>query len=350
MTGNTAYSAMTTKLRAMQSRMLTDGDFRELASLSSIPEAIAFLRKFPAYNSLFSDLEDDRLHRGEIEHRLTGAIFTDFHKIYHFANQKQRRLVILLLQRYIPSVIRYCLYRILDEHGEYTEHFYMHPFLQKNIRLDMEALASCNTIESLIHVLKGTGYEIPLKTVHESASPSLLHYEFALDMYYFSNLWKKREKVLSGTDLEVIERSVGSNLDLLNIQWIYRCKRYFFLSPAEITGFLIPVHFKLKRAQLHRLVETASPEEFMEELRSTYYGKRYEDYLPEDFGRGQLEQMHQKILHAVYFSDRRNYPYSIAIINSYIYQKESEISRIITALEGIRYSLNTSEIIDYITT
>ncbi len=350
MTGINAYSAMTAKIRAMQSRLLSDGDFRELASLSGVPEAVAFLKQFPTYSRLFSDLEENRIHRGEIEKCLTSAIFDDFQKIYYFANLEQRRMVVLLLKRYVPTLIKYHLYRIQGEDDAHAASFYTHPFLKKNLKLDIDALANCDTMEALIHALKGSGYDLALKTVFQSPNPSLLHYEFALDMYYFSNLWKKKEKYLSGVDLEVIERSVGSNLDLLNIQWIYRCKRYFFLSPADISALLIPVHYKLKKTQLRQLIETSTPEEFMAAIKATYYGRRFERFLPEDFGRGQLEQMHQKILHTVYFSDRRNYPYSIAIINSYIFQKESEISRIVTALEGIRYSLNTSEIIDYITT
>ena len=46
----------------------------------------------------------------------------------------------------------------------------------------------------------------------------------------------------------------------------------------------------------------------------------------------------------IYSTAGRKNPYSIAILNSYLFFKEREMHRIITILEGIRYGLSTSEI------
>lgn len=35
-----SYSGLTTKIRAMQSRLLTDDQYRELAELKSVPQAV----------------------------------------------------------------------------------------------------------------------------------------------------------------------------------------------------------------------------------------------------------------------------------------------------------------------
>ncbi len=363
MKGIAAYSGITAKIRAMQGRLLTEADFIELSSLSGIPDAVAFLKNHPGYHSLFADMDERHMHRGEIESLLAQAIFVDFQKIYYFSNQEQRAMLKLLFQRYVPGIIKSQLYRILDEDqfwessaaGESQRPLespapYFHPYFIKNANIDVYALVHSVTIEELIAALRGTGYETPLKTVYDSSSPTLLDYELALDMYYFSNLWRKRDRYFSGKDLEVIERSIGSQVDLLNIQWIYRCKKNFMLSPADISGLLIPVHYRLRRPQLRLLIETSTPEEFLGALKGTYYGSRYRDRFPESFDRGMLEKLQKQILNTIYFSDRRSRPYSIAVINSYIYQKETEVSRITTALEGIRYGLNTGEIIDFITT
>ena len=43
-----SYSGLTTKIRAMQSRLLTDDQYRELAELKSVPQAVTYLKQQPA--------------------------------------------------------------------------------------------------------------------------------------------------------------------------------------------------------------------------------------------------------------------------------------------------------------
>ena len=40
-----SYSGLTTKIRAMQSRLLTDDQYRELAELKSVPQAVTYLKQ-----------------------------------------------------------------------------------------------------------------------------------------------------------------------------------------------------------------------------------------------------------------------------------------------------------------
>ena len=46
-----------------------------------------------------------------------------------------------------------------------------------------------------------------------------------------------------------------------------------------------------------------------------------------------------EIIDRIYQTTRRNDPYSIAILNSYLYFKEREIAHIINTIEKIRYGL-----------
>ena len=47
-----SYSGLTTKIRAMQSRLLTDDQYRELAELKSVPQAVTYLKQQPAYEAI----------------------------------------------------------------------------------------------------------------------------------------------------------------------------------------------------------------------------------------------------------------------------------------------------------
>ena len=43
-------------------------------------------------------------------------------------------------------------------------------------------------------------------------------------MYYFSYIWKQKDKLLKGKERQIIADSYGRRIDLLNIQWLMRAK------------------------------------------------------------------------------------------------------------------------------
>ena len=55
-----------------------------------------------------------------------------------------------------------------------------------------------------------------------------------------------------------------------------------------------------------------------------------------------LKSVADEINDRIYLLTSRREPYSIAILNSYLYFKEREIERIITTLESIRYGVKIS--------
>ena len=93
--------------------------------------------------------------------------------------------------------------------------------------------------------LKGTEYYDPLKKLQDAQKVTLYDYDLALELYFFTTLWKARKKMLKKEDLELYERDCGSQIDLLNMQWILRAKKYYNMKPADIYLLIIPIHYKL---------------------------------------------------------------------------------------------------------
>ena len=105
---------------------------------------------------------------------------------------------------------------------------------------------------------------------------------------------------------------------------------------------IIPIHFKIHRDTMKELVETASVEEFIAHVASTYYVKRY---LFDDHHT--IERVYFECIQRLYTVDERRNPYSIASINTYLFLKEEEIKRLTSTLECIRYGLTPKETLDY---
>jgi V/A-type H+-transporting ATPase subunit C len=96
-------------------------------------------------------------------------------------------------------------------------------------------------------------------------------------------------------------------------------------------------------AQLSRLVASATLDEFMNLLAATRY-KSFSAHLKN----GTMEQEYAKIINNIYLYNMTRYPASMTAVNYYLFRKDMEIDKLTTALECIRYELDTKKKQDYI--
>lgn len=75
MGGVLSYSGLSTKIRAMQSRLTTMDQFEEILQLSDVTQVAAYLKRMPEYSSRWDALDENTLHRGQIEKLLKKSIF-----------------------------------------------------------------------------------------------------------------------------------------------------------------------------------------------------------------------------------------------------------------------------------
>ena len=184
-----SYSGLSTKIRAMQSKLMTEKQYQEISQLESVPQVVAYLKKQPGFKELWTDLDENSLHRGDIEKLLTHTIHQNFAKIYKFANPSQHTFMALYFKRYEIAVMKECLRRVFDKTREGLDLSLFKDFFDRHSKLDLEKLTQANTIEEFVNSLKGTEYYSPLSKIGEEYTPLLFDYGMALDQYYFANIW-----------------------------------------------------------------------------------------------------------------------------------------------------------------
>ena len=339
--GLLAYSGITTKVRAMESRLLKPEQFRELAEQEDVRSAADYLKEQPAYAEVFDGLDDTKLHRGYIEQILTQSEYRDFTRLYRFPSMKQRKFLDLYFKHYEVEVIKKLLRHMLGGREGQTDLSMFQGFFEKHSELDLETLCRAKNFSEFTEALEGTVYGKLLSQMQEKGQTGLFDCELKLDLFYFQLLWKLRNKLLTKTERKILDDCFGSRLDLLNIQWICRARSFYRLSQAEIYALLIPVHYRLRADKVKLLVEAEDDAKFFAVLRETPYGKQ------EELQTGQMpdiQLLSNQMLNRIYGRTGHRYPHSPAVLDSYLYRKELEMRKIVTALEGIRYGLPASEI------
>lgn len=107
----------------------------------------------------------------------------------------------------------------------------MKEFFDRYSQISIDRLITSKNIDELVDNLRDTEYYDALARIKDSGAGTLFDYDLALDLYYFSTMWKKGKRVLKGHEQKIFLKDYGTKIDLLNLQWIYRAKKYYHMLP-----------------------------------------------------------------------------------------------------------------------
>lgn len=333
------YSGISTKVRAMERWKIRKEQFEQMAALETVPEAVRFLREFPPYREIFAGVEDTDLHRGKIEQLLNLAQYKDFARLYKFADVEQRNFLDLYFMHYEIGILKTCLRNVAGRQEMVQDLSDFKEFFEKHSCIDLIELSRCENIEQFIEGLHGSVYYGPLKELEKEGKATFPACESAMDMLYFRTMWKIKDKNLSGKESKIIKQCFGTRMDMLNLQWICRAKKYYRMSAADIYALIIPVSLHLKKTEIRQMAEAETLDQVYEVIRGCWYGRL--DAVSIEEGES-LEELAREIIDRIYELTSRKEPYSIATLNSYLHFKEREIEQIITTIEKIRYGVSAS--------
>jgi len=337
------YSGIATKIRAMKSRLLSDKEYQDIAELKNVSEIAGYLKNTPAYMTLLKDVNEQTMHRGQIEELISSATFKDYDSLFSFANQGQRKFLRIYAERFEIKVLKNCMTDLFSK-GQIQESSVRYQgFFDKHTTLDLDKIKVSKDMHSFIESVEGTNYYKSLHLIEISENHELQDYEIALDFLHFSRVWKSKEKILDKHDRDLITKEYGSKFDMLNVHWIYRAKHYYKMTNAEIYSIIIPLNYKIRKQDIKNLVEAETEDEFEKLVQASYYGRRFSNLTNET-----IEEMYRYILKHTLQADAKKNPYSMAIVYSYLYHKEHEISRLIVEIESIRYQVDMQTTMDHI--
>ena len=343
MSGLREYSALTTKVKGMQTRLLTEEDYREILSQKDVASAISVLQRHEGYQDILTD-EAYKAHRLSAEPDIARATYRDFESIYHFANQKQRRFLRFYSRRFECYTLKHVLEDITSSGRVDPGILISRDFYDRYSDLDLTKLSQATSREEVLDALSDTPYYKILTPLFASNETGLFDYETAIDQFYFSSLWKHNGGLVKKKNIKIVKEAYGTRFDMLNLMWISRAHRSYNMSRTDIYAMLIPFNYKLKSEEIGRLLDAETDADYQEVLDATYYGRKYGEYMaPEKLG----FEYNYLLRHILDGLARRD-PYSIATPYRYLYMKEHEVSRLTVALECVHYHTPVDEALEMI--
>ena len=155
-------------------------------------------------------------------------------------------------------------------------------------------------------------------------------------LHYYTSLWKSLNR-LDKANQGVLRGILGAEIDLTNILWMYRLKRYHRVSGASTYGHLIPIRYRLSHDATRRMADAATPKALLEEVERSPYAAAYALMMAKNpsqavsagpINRQTPEQALASVIDRRYQMAGRRHPKSLAPTLAYLRRKKLEIQRI----------------------
>ena len=342
------YAYINARLRARLSQLLTDDFFNRLADCDSLSASMALLKnsKFDFLLSLYEDTGDIRacenaLYISEVNiyRELAGKVdnslkpfldkLTQFYEVDNLKN---------LLRLWFDRKVRG---RDINPYSGYI-------FREKiEHTLPIDGLINANEISDIVTLLNGTPYKEPVAEAAGEAikKESMFPVESELDKVYYESLWASIE-TLPKKDRPPARASVGSAIDLINLNTIVRLRHYFELDSAKILNTLIAGGNRLNRNDLAAWLKEGELD-LLGLLRKNF--PEYAALISADSTSARdslsfMETAYETVMDGESRKALRGYPFSIGVILAYVHFSKKEITRLMLILNAKYYRLSPERV------
>ncbi|MBM7870007.1 V/A-type H+-transporting ATPase subunit C [Clostridium pascui] len=339
-----SFAAVNTKAKALKGKLLTKDQYEELINAKDYVQAISYLKENTNYKEALKNYNIQDLHRGQLEKILKIYYTKSFYKFSHYLRGDYKNLIKVLFMKLEIEDLKVILRgKYLGREKEDLQSLmaYKNPLSEINY----DGLISARNIEEATEILKNTKYYnhiFPL--INSIKEEGMFRVEMSLDFSYFSELRKIEEKIHKESR-EILKSIIGVYSDLLNIQWIFRGKKYYNIAPEILLNYTIYDGYRLHLKDLKNLCYSKNMDELFTLIKYTPY--------IEVFGEGKkddhlIESDILRYMKNLYLKYAKENPMDISIVVSYLELALLEIKYIVSIIEGRRYSLDSQEIHRYI--
>ncbi|QSX08326.1 V-type ATPase subunit [Alkalibacter rhizosphaerae] len=341
---NNQTDAIFAKTSGMKANLLDDEDFNQLIRRDTVREIYDYLLENSNYGEALAKLKGQKIHRGDVELALYKTNIQSNLKLLHYLGGEYKVFLKTFLRKYeiedvklaIESVTGRTRITDLENHILSDEAF---------SDLDMEALFKRDTLEQVMEQLKGTDYYRLLEPYANQVDSKFSFYvEMILDRYYFSNLLKAMKK-LPDKDAGEARELMQRNVDLYNLEWIYRARKFYDISKEEVLNFTLDGGKKFPYRELESLIYDHTFEGMIEVLQKSEYGFMFNHDHDVNL------YMERRIERYMYYKSKSLYRRSIldfGKVVAFILLHEYEVKDITSIIECKRYKLSSSEIAKYL--
>lgn len=325
---NLKYPALNAKMKCMYSNNLSKEELEELLRQNNLKEAINFIKnKFPILENL-----NENMHRKELEQELNNLFIYDILKIFKYLSKSEIKILMQFLSKYEINCVKN-VFRNVTTNRNSIEYLKNIDNWTTKMFKNIDGINQITEENDFLELIKSEDYYKIFEEYQGVIEDAPLEeIEVKLDKFYFQKVYKLAQKTNRN-----LTHIIGTEIDLLNIIWIYRARKYFNYTTEETKEILIPINYKLSKKNLENLVECGD----FNEIKSVLEETKYKNVFSEE---NKIEYEKNKYLYNINIKLFRTKMFDICTVFCNINLIDIEIKNIINIVEGIRYKLDKEEI------
>lgn len=233
------YCFANAKIRAMLSQLVQPVVLEKMCQAADCAEALELLRQTP-YAPVLPPTGGTHEDMRRIERALVRCDIQTCRKVHDILSSKpEKEFILLLLQRYEIEELKVFLRLWHRKTPVIIEDFLIQP--QICFEIDFQRLIAGQSIEELILLLDHTPYKQALMRSWQAYKQkhSVFYLEAALDLDYYQRLNAAIER-FSSVDRGIARRIMGIEIDIQNINWLIRLRKYYSLGIGEMLEWFVP--------------------------------------------------------------------------------------------------------------
>jgi len=328
------YAFVNAKLRARISKILSDELFAQLAKAPSLEAALALLR-----DGSFAGLEQIYVGTGDLK-LAELELLKDEIELYRGLRQhlhpSSRALVEALLARFeidnLKNAIRlYFDRRIRKRAVDAGTHYVLFDPIIHSIPIDI--VINAESFDEIAGVCGTTPYGriISKYSGAVESEGTLFRMEMAFDHDYYDHLIAAIHR-LDRRDRDVSLRLVGVEIDLQNISWIIRFRKFYNLPLEAVLATMVPGGFSLNKATIEELYRAQNVTSVLQGfVEGKYPGLSALLSAPASDSTSRLRLI-QRILDEIRRREVQHilggYPFTVGIILAYFILKGEELKKV----------------------
>ena len=330
----TRHGAALTKTRAMRRDLLSNECRRRLLDAPDLEAAFLVLGE-TGLTAGWRKPVDGTDPILSVETYLSESFEERLLKLYHYYGLAYKRFLGMLLLRFDIETLKMIL-RVLEDRNEAI-------FPSPQLRLaamkhagerlfHVDLLAQAKTKQDVAAAIALPKYRAMVEQYAPSEPLAQFDLEMRLDREYFRELMRAT-KALSHADRKLAKELIGENIDLHNLRWITRAKRFYRLPDELIFTYTIADGKVFNTDKLYALCES-SLDELDTLLATTPYRfilKQTDDSIPSVLPKYLLKRCH---------SLAKKEPLSLAPIIAFLHDWEFMLSDLTTILEAKVYGVD----------
>ena len=322
------YPNLNAKLKGMYEKRISKSDLEDLVKQNNLKNAILLLKsKYDIFKN-----SDENIDRLEIESLLEKDQINNILKIKKLLNKKDTEIFEMFLLQYEIKCVKSIFRKLFS--NDKTDDIVIQKVKMWTVTLfsDIKGIETVQNFYEFFEAVKRMKYNKILKKYQEQDNINVFEVENEIDKLYFETLYDMIKNEVNS------KKIIGSEIDLLNVLWIFRIKKYYNFENEKINQILIKRYYKLKPNTMKKIEQTNTFEEIKEIMKDTVYKDVF-------FDENNLEENIEKYLYEINKKIFRNDMTSIAYVLAYVNMIDYENNDIINTIEGIRYNMDKTEIL-----